>query len=284
MILWSKTFASKGNAFQPRVRETKDGGFVSASNGDPGFIFRLHTLDSQGRLLWVKGYPFADGSFNTTRDGGFILTAFIEKNRADLSILKLDAQGNIIWGKIFDGGRKEKGTAIQQTKDGGFIVAGETNSFGAGKREWWVLKLDSNGNCGGCRFNIQNAPRIVPHLEQVKVKNRHFSVIDLDVTADEINLTANDSIAISARQCGARIVSVSPKSARAGDTINIKGSGFGKTQGTSQVLFASVSAGTALSWSDTRIRVKVPDTAVTGPLNIQMNATVSGGQEFVILP
>jgi len=61
-------------------------------------------------------------------------------------VLKLDANGNIQWQKTFGGKDDEWATDIQQTTDGGYIVTGWTRSFGAGRKDMWVLKLDANGN------------------------------------------------------------------------------------------------------------------------------------------
>jgi hypothetical protein len=57
-------------------------------------------------------------------------------------VLKLDGNGNVVWQKIYSSGI---GESIQQTSDGGYIVAGETQYF-ADNYEAWVLKLDGSGN------------------------------------------------------------------------------------------------------------------------------------------
>jgi hypothetical protein len=50
------------------------------------------------------------------------------------------------WVRIYGGANLDRATSIQQATDGGYIVVGMTNSFGAGNSDVWVLKLDSNGN------------------------------------------------------------------------------------------------------------------------------------------
>ncbi|MBW1863235.1 MAG: hypothetical protein JRJ02_12810, partial [Deltaproteobacteria bacterium] len=49
------------------------------------------------------------------------------------------------WAKTYGGSGSEGSGRIQQTRDGGYIVAGQTESFGAGESDIWVLKLDSTG-------------------------------------------------------------------------------------------------------------------------------------------
>ena len=66
-------------------------------------------------------------------------------------VLKLDSSGNIIWQKTYDAGNSENVTAIHGTDDGGFILAGMalSETFGTSlNSDFWVLKLDSDGNVG----------------------------------------------------------------------------------------------------------------------------------------
>jgi hypothetical protein len=50
------------------------------------------------------------------------------------------------WANTYGGSSDDYAYSIQQTSDGGYIVAGYTESFGAGYADVWVLKLDANGN------------------------------------------------------------------------------------------------------------------------------------------
>ena len=88
-------------------------------------------------------------SVQQTTDGGFIVagtTNSFGAGNSDFWVLKLDAGGNIQWQKTYGGAESDYPSSIEQTTDGGFIVAGTTNSFGAGKGDFWVLKLDAGGN------------------------------------------------------------------------------------------------------------------------------------------
>jgi hypothetical protein len=64
----------------------------------------------------------------------------------DLFLIKTDVNGNIIWAKTYGGTSDDYATSVQQTSDGGYIVAGETQSFGAGYRDILLIKTDANGN------------------------------------------------------------------------------------------------------------------------------------------
>lgn len=50
------------------------------------------------------------------------------------------------WEKTFGGNDRDTPSQIIQTKDGGYLVIGDTESFGAGKEDFWALKLNSEGS------------------------------------------------------------------------------------------------------------------------------------------
>jgi hypothetical protein len=60
--------------------------------------------------------------------------------------VKLDSSGNVVWTKTIGGGSGDEALSIIQSSDGGYVVAGRTNSFGAGSYDFYVVKLDSSGN------------------------------------------------------------------------------------------------------------------------------------------
>ncbi len=102
---------------------------------------------------WAATYGgnFSDwaSSIQQTSDGGYIVAGSTESFGAeggDFWVLKLDSVGNIQWQKTYGGNDEEQANSIQQTGDGGYIVAGWAESFGAGHEDCWVLKLDASGN------------------------------------------------------------------------------------------------------------------------------------------
>jgi len=156
-LAWQKTFGGNGYDFADSVTQTADGGYIVAgltnSFGDGYEHAYIFKLNSDGNLVWQKTFGETNGdiaySIQQTTDGGYIVagvtSSFGDNYNSDVYILKLNSDGSLEWQKTFGGNGEDWAISIQQTKDGGYIVAGFTNSFGAGDYDVYILKLDSNG-------------------------------------------------------------------------------------------------------------------------------------------
>jgi hypothetical protein len=84
-----------------------------------------------------------------TSDGGYAIAGITKSFGAgdwDVYVVKLDATGNLQWTRTIGGPESDGGNSLIQTSDGGYAIAGYTESFGAGKMDVYVIKLDANGN------------------------------------------------------------------------------------------------------------------------------------------
>jgi hypothetical protein len=174
-LLWQKSLGGSDDDEAYSVVETSDGGFVFAGGSDSndGDASGNHgdgdawivKLDVSGNLVWQKslggsGDDYAYSIQQISGDG-FIVAGSSPSNDGDVSgnhghsdywIVKLDEGGNLLWQKSFGGSDYEEANSVQQTFDGGFIVAGYSYSsdgdvsINHGLTDYWIVKLDPAGN------------------------------------------------------------------------------------------------------------------------------------------
>ena len=154
--VWGKFFGGPYWDVARSVQQTSDGGYIIAgstmSYGAGAYDFWLVKTDSNGNKIWDKtfGGPYWDvaRSVQQTSDGGYILAGFTMSYGAgphsDAWLVKTDSNGNEEWNKTFGGPEEDAACSVQQTSDGGYIVAGWTESKGAGGGDAWVIKLEGD--------------------------------------------------------------------------------------------------------------------------------------------
>ena len=147
---WNKTFGGEGSDYGHSVQQTSDGGYIIAGETgsyEGGDVWLIKT-DSSGNVAWNKTFGGSDGdsgySVQQTSDGGYIIagrTSSYGDGRVDAWLIKADSSGNLAWNKTFGGSGWDYGDSVQQTSDGGYIIAGSTNSYGAGNYDVWLIKV-----------------------------------------------------------------------------------------------------------------------------------------------
>jgi len=156
-MVWQKTFWGVVDDFGYSVQQTADGGYIIAggtpSFGAGGYDVYLIKTDSGGNLVWQKTFGGSkyDQAYSVqqTTDGGYIVaggTSSFGAGKDDVYLVKTDSAGNLVWQKTFGGSNDDFGNSVQQTTDGGYIIAGGTSSFGAAGRNVYLVKTDSGGN------------------------------------------------------------------------------------------------------------------------------------------
>ena len=155
---WLKTFGGGNNDGGRSVRQTADGGYIIAgytsSSGAGSVDAWLIKTDASGNPTWTKtlGGSSTDGAYcmQLTTDDGYILAGWTMSygpgSLLNAWLVKTDNTGNQQWHKAFGGTDTDKAYCVAQTADGGYILAGETYSFGAGLYDMLLIKTDSLGN------------------------------------------------------------------------------------------------------------------------------------------
>ncbi len=148
--LWTRTYAGD---VAYAIAQTSDGGYIIAGwidylDYDVYIIKTTATGDTQ----WTKIYGGVDEeeaySIAQTSDGGYILAGYTSSYGAgddDVFVLKLDSSGDTLWTRTFGGTECDCAQSVAQTTNGGYIIAGYTESFGAGGTDAFLVKTDSMG-------------------------------------------------------------------------------------------------------------------------------------------
>jgi uncharacterized delta-60 repeat protein len=214
-IEWQKTYGGSERAYS--IQQTSDGGYVVAGFGSGDFL--VLKLSSDGTIEWQKTY----GEYNVdeahsiqqTSDGGYIVagkTRSFGAGNEDIWVLKLSSDGTIEWQKTYGGYNVDEAHSIQQTYDGGYIVAGSTDSYGAGKRDFLILKLSSNGDIDpACRF-IRESNAEITDADTIPA-DTDIIPEDTNITPGDTNITPQESEAVVYDLCsGQQTLSLSAAS------------------------------------------------------------------------
>lgn len=173
--LWDRAYGGNESDYGLSIKTTADGGSVvlgttGSNNGDisgyhgNGDLWVLR-LSPAGDILWQKVYggnlTDEGGDILLLPDGGYMLTGYTmsdngdptgHKGGGDLWMIRLDQAGSIIWQKTIGGSRRDSGSSIIRTTDGGYAMTGNTYSSDGdvsanhGSSDLWVVRTDGNGS------------------------------------------------------------------------------------------------------------------------------------------
>jgi len=163
---WATTCGGSNADRACRVQKTEDGGYIMAGStlsfGAGDNDLWLLKFDSNNDISWQKTYGGSGNDYavdirqvqhqlgvspSSTGAGGYIVvgtTYSFGAGESDIWVLRLDDDGNILWQKSYGGSSFDFGTCVRQIADG-YIVSGNTYSYGAGECDIWILQLDGDG-------------------------------------------------------------------------------------------------------------------------------------------
>mgnify|MGYP003641220587 FL=1 len=174
-VQWRGYFGGTNNDRAHGVVQTNDGGFVMAgftesddfdiSNTNGSYDFWVVKVDSFGNLIWEQSFggEGIEVSYDIakTRDNGFVVVGntfstngdiLLNHGESDMWMIKLDEEGNLIWEQTYGGSQFDLAQAVVQSKDGGFLITGNTksddkdSSLNNGENDIWLVKTNAFGD------------------------------------------------------------------------------------------------------------------------------------------
>ncbi|HXC04219.1 MAG TPA: T9SS type A sorting domain-containing protein [Bacteroidia bacterium] len=170
ILLFFSTSLQAQHGFQKTFGgNNTDASFGTLATSDKGVLIAGYTssfgagrddvylvkMDSAGTVSWAKtiGGHLEDFAFDIqpTNDSGYILTGYTDSWGAggyDVLLIKTDASGDTLWTKTYGGALNDFGNSVQQTSDGGYIIAGYTLSYpsASDSSSAYLIRTDAGGN------------------------------------------------------------------------------------------------------------------------------------------
>jgi len=169
--MWNRTFGRQYEDIGISVQQTSDGGYIITGQTESWGYFTNDVLliktDSLGNEIWNKtfGGLDCDGGISVieNKDSDYIILGFTSEYGAggnDIWLIKTDSSGNEKWNSTFGGSNDEEGHFVQETRDGGYVIKGFTESYRTGEKNVWLIKTDSHGKevwnktfSGSCKYS-----------------------------------------------------------------------------------------------------------------------------------
>ena len=153
---WRKTFGDRFADVARSMVQDIDGNFLLAGYSETiesSYQFSAIKFQPNGDTIWTRYYGGADWDFChqavALTDGGFALfgqTFSADAGNGDFYLIRIDANGDTLWTRSYGGVQEEIGESISVANDGGFFLVGTTQSYGAGKKDMYVVRTDAAGD------------------------------------------------------------------------------------------------------------------------------------------
>lgn len=208
-ILWTKTYGFTDTDVGYDVHQTSDNGFIIAGySRRPGLNAQVYILrvDSLGDTLWTRTYGGSEWDQGDCvvvgSDGNYGIvghTCSYGSGNSDVWLLRVDTGGDTIWTSTYGGSGTDGGTALVETQDNGFLLAGYTAQFGGGLNAY-IIRTDTLGDTlwtrayGGASddafhsvdYTSSNGYIAVGFTESFGAGNRDVYAVNIDSSGDTL--------------------------------------------------------------------------------------------------
>ena len=183
-IIWAKVYGGPGDDGFNSCVQTFDGGYIATgftnSSGAGSYDILVVRLNSSGDTLWTRifggaGWDNAQ-SIIQTGNNHFVLcgrTASFSNGLFNNYLIKLDANGNMVWNVQYGGNLQEESWSLKELYDNGYIVIGSTESFGSNLYDAYLNRFNSSGNLVWSK--IYGGPKIEAFYDVVTMTDSGFA-------------------------------------------------------------------------------------------------------------
>jgi hypothetical protein len=197
-VMWNSTFGGLHTDEGYFVQQTSNEGYIilggTASFGAGDWDVWFIETDANGDKVWDRtfGGLYHDFGFSAqqTSNGDYIIAGTFEifdinnmSFNTEVWLIKTNSTGYELWNRTFGGTSDDMGWSVQQTTDLGYIITGYTGSFGAGRKDVWLIKTDSQGRAK----NMPPKKPIITGRTNGKMNTEYeYKFISIDPEGDNI--------------------------------------------------------------------------------------------------
>jgi hypothetical protein len=156
--LWAHSYGGGREDRAVCIIRAEDGGYIVAGKSQSytargfGWDIILMKISEDGRELWNRPYPAAEAEIGNclirANNGGYIMAGTKKcygMCDSNIYVIRTDAEGNSAWVRVFSGKNNEFANSICRAEDKGYVILGTTLSYGYGRGDIFMLKIDENG-------------------------------------------------------------------------------------------------------------------------------------------
>lgn len=155
--IWNKTYGGKGSETGKAIETMGDNDYVIigktnsyGSGEDDAWLIKVNRTGEEKWNNSLGGTGWDEGNaIKKTIDGGYIIagsTTSYKSKGTDAWLIKVNQTGKEEWNRTYGGIEYDEGRSVIQTDDGGYVIAGSTESYGHGGSDTWLIKVDQSGN------------------------------------------------------------------------------------------------------------------------------------------